>query len=366
MFETNFEVQTNGAGIDFEYQRVSNMFLRRGFSWGVGLCFCILCILVFVQITVVHEQYAGFQLHSHHPKGLGDDEDMNVAIFVQVGNTDGAVWQDLYACIANIALSQRNGNTTGHRYLSLFVSTLDPGHANLLRINVSSLQGFSQIIIQTVKNRGADVGQFLQQIQETTVQNFDAILKIHTKSDRQHRQWMLTHLCGTPAVATKTVDLFKNSKVGLIGPHEMVFLGQATYNWRYCTFTPWCKEDRTFTQMISVVDNWILTPPQEWPAMEWGWRTMFGANLPSPKFWVLIPGTFFWISGTHLGRPGFLKALPKLLNNMTENYVTGSCCKAEHAMERLIPTMVRYYGGEVVEMVARPDFLGTSSVWTFI
>ena len=91
------------------------------------------------------------------------------------------------------------------------MSTLDPGHANLLRINVSSLQGFSQIIVQTVKNRGADVGQFLQQIQATTVQNFDAILKIHTKSDRQHRQWMLSHLCGTPQAASipSTLALYK-------------------------------------------------------------------------------------------------------------------------------------------------------------
>ena len=188
---------------------VQNVF-ETWFFVGVGLCFCI---VVFVQITVVRKQNGGFPLHSRQPNGLGDDKDMNVAIFVQVGNTDGAVWQDLYACIANVALSQRNDrNTTGHRYLSLFVSTLDPGHANLLRINASSLQGFLQIIVQTVKNRGADVGQFLQQIQATTVQNFDAILKIHyTKSDRQHRQWMLTHLCGTPQAASipSTLALYK-------------------------------------------------------------------------------------------------------------------------------------------------------------
>ena len=52
--------------------------------------------------------------------------------------------------------------------------------------------------LKTKKNHGADVGQVLQHIQATTVQNVHAILKIHTKSDPQHRQWMLTHLCGTP------------------------------------------------------------------------------------------------------------------------------------------------------------------------
>lgn len=170
---------------------------------------------------------------------------------------------------------------------------------------------------------------------------------------------MLTHLCGTPAVATKTLDLFKNSKVGCND-----FLGTSDLQLEALYFHSMVQGG----SCVSTDDiiGWQLDFNATSRVVEWGWRTMFDANLPSPKFWVLIPGTFFWISGTHLGRPGFLKALPKLLNNMTENYVTGSCCKAEHALERLIPAMVRYCGGEVVEMVARSDLLGTSSVWTFI
>ena len=111
----------------------------------------------------------------------------------------------------------------------------------------------------------------------------------------------------------------------------MIFLGQATYNWRLCTFTPWCKEDRAFPQMISLADSWILTPPREWWSGAGGQCLTQICFLQNFGYW--FQALFFWISGTHLGRPGFLKALPKLLNNMTENYVTGSCCKAEQAFD---------------------------------
>ena len=141
----------------------------------------------------------------------------------------------------------------------------------------------------------------------------------------------------------------------------MIFLGQATYNWRLCTFTPWCKEDRAFPQMISLADSWILTPPREW------WSGAGGQCLTQICF---LQNFGYWFQALFSGLVVHTWADQVSSKHSRNCWTTWPKITLQEVVakqnKRLIPAMVRYCGGEVVEMVARSDLLGTSSVWTFI
>lgn len=264
-----------------------------------------------------------------------------VAVYVQVGTQNAQIWEDLCFCISNVARSQTNG-------VDVFVSTFADDTDNLFIQNMSQCEGVSNIAIQRVQNRGADVGQFLQQIVATDIGNYEAILKIHTKNSEMWRRHMIQNLCGTVDSAKTVVQFFREHReVGVIGPHDLVFMGaNATFTTNFCQFIecrPWDVGERKFFHEA------------ELDAMKWAWNAMNGTDLPPGKLWTIIPGTFFWVRGACLSKvnkPWLYKAIPKLLGNMTEGYVTGSYGNAEHAMERWMATIVRRDGNMIADILS--------------
>ena len=266
-----------------------------------------------------------------------------VAVYVQVGTQNPQILDDLYFCISNVARAARSQNNG----VDVFVSTIDDTTDFFIQ-NISQCEGVPNVAIQKVKNQGADVGQFLQQIMATNIGIYDAILKIHTKKSRIWRRHMIQNLCGTADSAKTIIQFFREHReVGVIGPHDLVFMGaNATFTANFCQFIecrPWDVGERKFFHEA------------ELDAMKWAWNAMNGTNLPAGRIWTIIPGTFFWVRGASLSKvnkPWLYEAIPKLLGNMTEGYVTGSYGNAEHAMERWMATIVRRDGGMIADILS--------------
>eukprot|EP00435_Cladocopium_sp_Y103_P018858 s2336_g4.t1 len=263
-----------------------------------------------------------------------------VAVYVQIGTQDSKIWEDLYMCISNVAKSQP-------RQVDVFVSSV-VGHEESVSYsqNLSHVDGISKVVVQELENRGADVGQFLHQISATDIQGYRAVLKIHTKTRRFWRQYMIQNLCGSPDAARAAVEFFQtNPDVGIIGPHTLTQFG------RYVTYAP----GSLFCQLLECESGEPPTRPifdmiNDFQAMTWVWKVMNGNDLPRDDLWTIIAGDMFWIRGACLNNGQILRAIPILLNNMTEGYVEGSFGKPEHALERWIPTFLRVNGWMVAEM----------------
>ena len=78
----------------------------------------------------------------------------------------------------------------------------------------------------TVKNQGRDVLPFLKVIDDVNfIKNYDYLLKIHGKKSlystrgEQWRNNLYDALFGSNEIVERTLSLFENEKVGMIGPH---------------------------------------------------------------------------------------------------------------------------------------------------
>lgn len=264
-----------------------------------------------------------------------------VAVYLQVGTHNSEIWEDLYTCISNVAKSHT-------RQVDVFVSTVvdDHGKSGFYYQNLSDIDGVSKVMVQELKNRGADLGQFFQQILATEIGGYQAVLKIHTKTKRLWRQYMLQSLCGTPATAKAAIQYFQtHTEVGIIGPSALTQIGRDT---KFHTGSLFCELlacDPGQPEYRPVFGHENLD------AMRWSWKVMTNSDeLPPNDIWAIIAGDMFWFRGACLNTQRLFRSIPTLLNNMTERYTEASGGKTEHAMERWLPTLVRLDGWMIADM----------------
>ena len=201
-----------------------------------------------------------------------------VAVYAQVGNPDATIWDDLFSCISNVATAQ----SAVDGEVDVFVSTVDD-NPNIDRkfytSNLSEHVGIGRVEVRAAKNLGADIGQWFQQLLDTSlpsVGRYSAVLKIHSKSHPLWRRHMTEHLCGSPCVAEKTIETLRiapglgprrpSGEVGIIGPKDLVFVGaNDTFTNEFCQFIQCWPGD---------VGSRLLFHQVELEAMMWTWQQM--------------------------------------------------------------------------------------------
>mmetsp|Transcript_40084 Transcript_40084/g.63011 ORF Transcript_40084/g.63011 Transcript_40084/m.63011 type:complete len:324 (+) Transcript_40084:39-1010(+) len=278
-----------------------------------------------------------------------------VAVYLQVGTNDEEIWGEMYTCISNVAKSHT-------RQVDVYLSTVVDNHekTNFYYQNLSDVDGVSKVMVQELKNRGADVGQFFQQLLATDIGGYQAVLKIHTKTKRYWRQYMLESLCGTANTAKAAIEYFQtHPEVGIIGPSTLTqFRRDSTYSYGsfFCELLE-CGPGDDNRPIFGV----------HMDSLTWCWKVMTNSDeLPPAEIWTIIAGDMFWVRGACLNTQRFFRSIPTLINNMTEGYVEGSFGKPEHAMERWIPTLVRLDGWTVADMARKASKTASKTNASFV
>jgi len=245
-----------------------------------------------------------------------------VAVFLQVGNE--GLWPDMERCLMAV------GNSGRVRTADVFVSTIAPSPT--LEQTVAGLKAipkFRSVTYMLAENRGADQGQFLQQLQAIPPEDkptYDFLLKMHTKSDPLWRYTAMDALCATAGQVDTVMDTFAgNPNFAMLGPWGLTF-----------------GNPQTQTQRNAFVDSEIQAMQREWLAI--------GETQPFPPMeqLVIVAGSMFWVSGPALFSDELLMDHTALIiSRMEMGYTKGSCCQTAHAMERLIPTRMQLRGHQV-------------------
>eukprot|EP00930_Biecheleria_cincta_P093312 TRINITY_DN8358_c0_g3_i1.p1 TRINITY_DN8358_c0_g3~~TRINITY_DN8358_c0_g3_i1.p1 ORF type:complete len:296 (-),score=38.36 TRINITY_DN8358_c0_g3_i1:146-1033(-) len=253
-----------------------------------------------------------------------------VAVFVQAANP--SLWGEMQSCVENVADAHMGP-------LDVLVSAIGGEAGEAFRSSLARSKhlnqraGGTKVQVDVVENRGADIGQFLQQLQNLTevppTTPYDMVLKIHTKSDPKLRHWSLDSLCGSPSTVRHVMTRFaRDTSLAMVGGKYMVL------NWPF------------FDHHWVSGGAWHNT---EIAAMRKAWPKISEGPMPSVFNFTIVANSFYWVRGDQLLRGDLLHAIPALLASMPLGYKTGSSAQTSHALERLIPTMIRSRGLKVEE-----------------
>jgi len=255
---------------------------------------------------------------------------LRVAVFAQAANL--TMLPELQRCITNVGAAQAKTRSILDVYLSTPLARPSgvPHIAETVRLATPAL---GMLKVGITLNKGADMGQLLQQMQSAAGQEYDAVLKIHTKSNNHHRRLLLDRLCGSTDAAQKIIASFaSNPALGLASAEEYVGwkglpAGSPSFEGHL-----WSKSEQE-----NMKRTWQLISP--------------GEPMPPEDAWASAVCDFWWSRGSSVtSNPVLLAAAPRLLAHMNWGYTQGSAGQPEHALERLIGTMVRAEGGVVARL----------------
>mmetsp|Transcript_38596 Transcript_38596/g.110434 ORF Transcript_38596/g.110434 Transcript_38596/m.110434 type:complete len:427 (+) Transcript_38596:114-1394(+) len=255
-----------------------------------------------------------------------------IAVFAQVFNH--TIWGEIRDCIANV------GQARGARTVDVYVAVVReaPGiAAELQRMKDSG--SVSQAAVQLVRNQGADIGQFMQQIQEPRGK-YDLVLKMHSKTGNMWRKSMLGSLCGSPDQVESIWQQFEgNTNLGIVGP--------PAWTWTY----PSDVKETLRSKLLGSEAQTDWVPPkrmQNWMKVAWGviYPCEILTDFPDPKQFGLLAGSTYWSRAYPLLENDALrKAIPMFLEMFgQQGYHTGcdtEPCHHMYALERVIPTMIK-------------------------
>jgi hypothetical protein len=261
-----------------------------------------------------------------------------IAVFAQVFNH--TIWGEIRDCIANV------GQARGARTVDVYVAVVReaPSIAAELR-RMQDNGSVSQAAVQLVRNQGADIGQFMQQIKELRGE-YDLVLKMHSKTGNLWRKSMLGSLCGSPDQVQKIWQQFEgNASLGIVGP--------PAWTWTY----PSDVKETLRSKLVGSEAQADWVPPQRmqnWMKVAWG--VIFPCEMltafPDPKQFGLLAGSTYWARAYPLLQNDALRtAIPMFLKMFGQGYHTGcdtDSCHHMYALERVIPTMIKArYGLEI-------------------
>jgi hypothetical protein len=279
-------------------------------------------------------------------KSLSSVQNLSVAVFIQVGNYK--LWKDMADCIDSVVGAQQYLAGKSYRILDVyvsFVSSVEGGDAISIALSkdkLAELKASVEVAIgprhsfyyHIVENRGADIGQFLQQLAKAREMfpdleaRYDLILKQHTKTDKKWRKAVIEALCGSPVdVLEVMVRMMDSNYVNIMGTAGLV----SSYNLGASTEFIFRKK--------------AAFPPEEIEAMQRVWKIIY-PDEPMIQYhdWIIIAGSCFWVKGKSIISKQLLDVTPQLLKSMPLGYIKGSCCQASHALERVFPSMVQATG----------------------
>jgi hypothetical protein len=261
-----------------------------------------------------------------------------IAVFAQVFNH--TIWGEIRDCIATV------GQARGARTVDVYVAVVReaPSIAAELR-RMQDNGSVSQAAVQLVRNQGADIGQFMQQIKELRGE-YDLVLKMHSKTGNLWRKSMLGSLCGSPDQVQKIWQQFEgNASLGIVGP--------PAWTWTY----PSDVKETLRSKLVGSEAQADWVPPQRmqnWMKVAWG--VIFPCEMltafPDPKQFGLLAGSTYWARAYPLLQNDALRtAIPMFLKMFGQGYHTGcdtDSCHHMYALERVIPTMIKArYGLEI-------------------
>ncbi|CAE8632524.1 unnamed protein product, partial [Polarella glacialis] len=143
-----------------------------------------------------------------------------LGMFLQIGNA--TLWPDMLGCLSSVADAYAN--------IGVHISFLEGSIPNATKLEIAnSVRALSMrisLVTLTVPNLGEDIGQFLAQLEqaEGEGQQYDFILKVHTKTDINWRSLGLQSMCGTKWQVRSAIQQFhEKPDVDLIGPVGLVY-----------------------------------------------------------------------------------------------------------------------------------------------
>ena len=145
-----------------------------------------------------------------------------IALFLQMHNA--SLWSSLYECMENVFLAADK-----HRSVDLFIITTSEESAATLKSLAKTFNSFSTLrylVVAVGKNKGADIGLFLQQlVMNVELQlDVDIILKLHSKRKPLWRSLLVDSLCGSVDVVRRHLDALESDPMmAMIGPSKLTW-----------------------------------------------------------------------------------------------------------------------------------------------
>lgn len=246
----------------------------------------------------------------------------SIAIVAQMHNV--ALWPELAKCIATVAEIRR---APQRQNLSIDLHLSLTGENNTISDRVQRLRakvGLEEASVTVVSNLGADIGQFLQQVQiigkhnsTSKFKHYDLLLKIHSKTADVWRKHMMDALCGHARNVENLVRTFeKQQNIGMVGS------GMQTFRHN-------------------------LLPSKG--HIKHAYRNIYPGERLSEKDYRLVAGSWFWSrAAPFLENSNLLATIPAWLRVFPRVYHTAQTCAANDAgcnlmfaLERVFPTMIK-------------------------
>ncbi|MBC7488882.1 MAG: hypothetical protein H7240_01480 [Glaciimonas sp.] len=114
----------------------------------------------------------------------------------------------------------------------LFITT--PFEADLPKILDTCHEQKIPLSVVLCNNKGRDIGPFISLYRTGKLDNYDAVLKLHSKKSKYSekggawRRELIGPLCGDSLTALRAIALLRNGQCGLVGPHRY-FLTHTDY-----------------------------------------------------------------------------------------------------------------------------------------
>lgn len=267
----------------------------------------------------------------------------SIAIFAQVFNAE--VWSELQQCVRNVISAREERTVSLYVALTRFNQTIQADAAQMQQEG-----GLAESNVSIVQNTGADIGEFLQQVQQhsASASKSDVLFKLHSKSDRDKgwRDLMLQSLCGSSRQVARILALFENEGVGVVGPKGLTLTSDKLPFDRNDmppkNALEWQSKD--FDTFFGVMGS----PLKLIPEYEETWNRIYAGKKRPPKVWAICAGSWFWsrsrplLSDEHLlaAIPEFLQAWGTGYSGHYEDCWTFNC-RSLYAFERLLPTIAR-------------------------
>lgn len=260
----------------------------------------------------------------------------SVAIFLQMANVE--LWPELRTCIQHVASA---GNLRRGFSTSLHVALIQADQQSMTSVKEFQAQaGLVDVNVSIVENKGADWGEFLQQIlMHEPIAKYDLLLKLHSKTQTDWRRKIFDSLCGSPEQVEGIFSLFdKNQTVGMIGPDRL------TWTWD-------TKNEESFNGYA----DWGFRNDNMEDHVRTTWNKIYGLETPRRENLRMSAGSMFWSRYAPLVLDEELRrSVPLLMRGFPTHHKSREGCKDEacyamYALERVIPTSIKHkYGLDVI------------------
>lgn len=266
---------------------------------------------------------------------------------------------EMLDCAINVAEAAVSTRST----IDIFITYLADADDSTIKTILRQFEGISGV--RTVRawetpNRGADVGQFLSQLDRMVEvgANYDVILKMHTKTDPIWRERATESLCGTKEQVQSAWKIFsEETNVDMLSPLGTTF-GPSTevsnifprivkkYNW----------DDINSEGPRSAFDSQTVSKMNElYKLMQPAQGKATGTDTFAAEDLTIVAGTMFWVRVSALGVDALAEAKYWLDERMTKGYRDNG--GAEHILERVIPSRIKAKGSLIKELPPAPKVI---------